>query len=220
VTEGWKITPFICFANAPAPGGSPFFDPGTEVLSFGGCVLGQVTPDITAFAEVCVQTGTAFDAVNMDQDALGFQVGAKMAFPASKAWVELGIVSLSGDDPGTADYEEFQSYENNDDLVILESNEWGMDLDSNLFAIKVKGGIQLEKINLIGKIATAKLDDDQGLGEDDLGIEFDATVEFPLNKNAKLYFTFAMVTGNDVVDTAYGADDSAMVFLLGTQGAY
>ncbi len=50
-----------------------------------------------------------------------------------EVWMEAGYVYLSGDQTGLDDKEQrFLSYENNDEFLIVESNEFGLDVDNNL----------------------------------------------------------------------------------------
>jgi len=182
------------------------------------------------FAEIFKQGG--------DATGLSWQLGGRMDFPGdTKVWAEVIVVFVSGfrgvADTSTgaaspADTREFLSYEDNDDLVILDSNEWGLDVDNNIVQIKVKGGIDLPRgIRLTGKIGIADavepylVADPTVVEVEAYGIEFDARMEMDLTANFRVQMTAAVLFGADVFAHFNRKDEDTMyVFLLGTEGRF
>jgi hypothetical protein len=199
-----------------------------DILTFGVSANVHVATDIDVFAEVYINTGT-YDSNpgGTDEDAAGmaWRIGGHIEFPGNTpAWAELSIKNLSGMDSTESDEREgFFSYENDDDMLFYDSNEWGIDLDQNIMMIKIKAGVTLTNgIVLIGKLAMVDLveDDDGSITDDSLGMEFNATLEYPFTKNAKVYLTLGLISGGDYWDYLNCREDGGMMFLFGTQADF
>ncbi len=87
-----------------------------------------------------------------DQDhlALGGYVGTKFTYQKSE-WMPFFDISfwyISGDDGDSKRKEnhDLVTYEDIDSTIILEDNDYGMDIDSNYWAIKFKTGVSLKPI--------------------------------------------------------------------------
>jgi len=199
-------------------------------ITIGASANIHVATDIDVFVEIYMVKGDYgnFPGPSTDIDALGYRVGAHMKFPGSTpAWVEVSVKSLSGGKSTDADDLRYKSYENDDDMLYFDSNEYGIDLDENVFMIKVKGGVSLStgggtnNLNLIGKIAIVQAEEDFDLSpEDTWGNEFNATLEYMLNKNAKIYVTLGYVFSADIfaAPVGFATEDSGLMFLVGTSG--
>lgn len=178
------------------------------------------------------------------------RIGARLEFPGgSPAWIELAVLYISGFEqdaarmstgtgdlagvPANSETREFLSYENNDDMMILDSNEWGFDIDDNILQVKVKGGLSFggggpegTAWTLVGKMAWARAVEKYLVGpgpasEDDYGIELDVTVGYDFNRNADLFLTVARLFNSDLMALFNrGADESMFLVLLGTSGRY
>jgi hypothetical protein len=204
------------------------------------------------------QGETTLDGIGpfgQDADAAGvaWVVGGLLkAEGPTETWVELSVISISGFEQSTVslaatsgvsggnlatnvdETAEFLSYENNDDMLILDSNEWGFDIDNNIVQIKVKSGMAISTgrsiphdLRLVGKLALADTVEDfvvtDGVltTEDAWGIEFDARIEYLLNRNAVIHLTFAYLFGSDVMEHFNDEDEDSMIlFLLGTTATF
>lgn len=200
-----------------------------QILTLGGGARVRVGTDINVFGEVYVQSGSASDLFSVDAAGLMFRVGGHIAFPGSTpAWVEVSYISVSGDDPTDGGKDaNFYSYENDDDMVMFSSSEWGIDLDDNYVMIKIKAGVSLStgggtnNLRLIGKVALVSVHDDTGFPDDSWGMEVNATLEYLFNKNVKVYVTVAHMSGGDIQEAfSARAVDSGLMFLIGTAGEF
>jgi hypothetical protein len=192
------------------------------------------------YGEAYFQFGDAGRAGADDIDAAGMavQVGLEYRFAGDmKPWVGLNFTMVSGDSDDAAtstdtDADAFMSYENVNDLAIIESMYLGFDWDSNYTAIKVSGGVALSvgagknnlEVSAILGFCRSGDDVDYGApvgGEDALGNEIDVKVRWILNKQAAITGTFAYLTGSDILEESMGgsanpdAEDNAMLYTLG-----
>jgi hypothetical protein len=228
VTEdGSQVGIIACWSFAGADG--PGRGREEDVLTFGVAANVHVATDIDVFAEVYFNTGTVISnpgGTDTDAGGLGWKVGGYIDFPGNTpAWAELSIKSLSGaDNTDATEREGFFAYENDDDMLFYDSNEWGIDLDQNIMMIKLKAGVTLTNgIVLIGKLAMCDMIEDNGgaITDDSYGMEFDATLEYPFTKNAKVYLTIALISGGDYWEDTVGTREAGgMMFLFGTEAAF
>jgi hypothetical protein len=99
--------------------------------------------DVELFAEVYGQGGTLVHApAAVHKEAYAFNVGARyLGFFEHKLWVEAAVSRRSGDRHAGDDHDQaFQSYENVNRFVILESSEFGLDVDTNVSQIRMAVG--------------------------------------------------------------------------------
>ncbi|HXG60892.1 MAG TPA: hypothetical protein VNO22_05945 [Planctomycetota bacterium] len=201
-----------------------------------GAVLKGMSEGLELYAEVYTQFGTANRVGGEDIDAGGFggQVGLEYRLGGDlKPWVGLNLTLLSGDDdtdPTDDEESRFLSYENVNDLAILEDMYLGFDWDTNYIAIKVSGGItlsvaggkdNLELSAILGFCRTREDVEFASGGEDALGNEIDVRARWILNKQAAITALFAFLTGSDVLEESMGgaanpdSEDNAMLYTLG-----
>ncbi|MFH1680027.1 MAG: alginate export family protein [Candidatus Eisenbacteria bacterium] len=94
-------------------------------------------------AETSVFGTAILNGKRIDQKAYGGYVGGRYEFESEwKPYLELSFWYLTGDDgQRDDDNEDFVSYENVNDAMIIEGSLLGLDVDSNYWALKLKGGI-------------------------------------------------------------------------------
>lgn len=199
---------------------------------------GAFVPALDLHAQIYVNTGDFGSAViagskeSIDASGTCFELGGDYSIEGAwKPKVGLSFLSASGDDtdPSSADeYEGFVSYEDNDELVIIEDNEFGFDVDQNYQVIKIRGSITGElmtsamkdSFTLEAVIGLASFDEDVGAGAtatDDLGTEIDIKASWMVSKQTTVYAGLAFLSGADFIEDVAGAEDnSAMTFFFGT----
>jgi hypothetical protein len=213
-------------------------DHGTSdgFYTLGAGVVLKMSDGLEVYGEVYRQFGTADRAGGQDLDAGGFggQVGLEYRLGGEmKPWVGLNLTLLSGDDdtnPADDKVGNFLSYENVNDLAILEDMYLGFDWDTNYIAIKVSGGITLsvaggkDNLELSAVLGFCRTREDVQFvsgGEDALGNEIDVRARWILNKQAAITALFAYLTGSDVLKESMGgsanpdSEDHAMLYTLG-----
>jgi hypothetical protein len=201
-----------------------------------GVVLKGMSEGLELYGEVYTQFGTANRAGGQDIDAGGFggQVGLEYRLGGEmKPWVGLNLTLLSGDDdtdPTDDEESRFLSYENVNDLAILEDMYLGFDWDTNYVAIKVSGGVTFsvaggkDNLELSAVLGFCRTREDVRFpsgGEDALGNEIDVRARWILNRQAAITALFAYLTGSDVLEESMGgsanpdSEDNAMLYTLG-----
>ncbi len=236
------ILAVVTFEEGPIVLGAPAGPGGgnTAVMTLGGgATLKGFVEGLELFGEVYFQFGDAgknqADGDDVDAGGLAFQVGAEYMLQMG---LRLGgsITMISGDDDtvGTDDdVDTFLSYENMNDLMIIEDMYFGFDWDSNYFAFKAWGEYPLSvgggKDNLIlsAILGVTRTNEDvefgAGVSEDALGNEFDVKARWLLNKQVSFHAGAAILVGSDVLEESFpggsndpDADDSATLFVVGT----
>ena len=109
------------------------------------------------------------------------------------------IWDMSGDDDATdGDNSSFVSYEFNNDTIVLEDAYYGLDIDTNYMAFKVKGGMNVsQEWSVQGLYAYATLNQNtggaasNGNNSNKIGDEFD----FRATYRATDYLTFYINAG-------------------------
>ncbi|MFN3485024.1 MAG: hypothetical protein ACK44W_06030, partial [Planctomycetota bacterium] len=209
----------------------------TSVFTLGGGVtLRNLVPNLELYGEIYFQFGNAGTTVTTGLDAAGiaFQIGAHYQLEGDLApWVAANITWISGDgDDSPTDDEvgNFLSYENVNDLAILEDMYLGFDWDTNYVAIKVSGGVTLsvaggkDNLELSAIVGFCRAHEDVQFasgGEDALGNEIDVKARWILNKQAAITALFAYLAGSDVLEESMGgssnpdSEDNAMLYTLG-----
>lgn len=212
----------------------------TSIMTFGGgVVLKGMMDGLEIYGEIYKQTGDAGRIApagdTAEADGLAFQVGAEYRLPNNpyNIWFGVNYTMISGDDDITANDEAsaFMSYENVNDLMIIEDMYFGMDVDTNYTAIKLSGGLSLsvgagknnlEISTMVGIVNTTEdVTDSLGQDVDKLGTEIDVHVRWHLNKQASIHLGAAFLSGSDVLEEGMldngnqEEDDSASLYTLG-----
>jgi hypothetical protein len=216
---------------------SSFASSDTSVFTLGGgATLRNLVPNLELYGEIYFQFGNAgtIGGTSLDAGGFAFQIGAQYQLPGEMApWVGANITWISGDgddNPTDDEVGNFLSYENINDLLILEDMYFGYDWDANYFAIKLSGGLalsvgggknNLELSAILGITRTVEDVQFTSGGEDRLGNEIDVKARWILTKQASLHAAIALLFGSDVVEQSMedsgfsGADDSTILYMLG-----
>lgn len=200
-------------------------------LGLGFDLVGIGDPGLELWANVYWQGGSAgrtaaAGGTDLDQGAWALDVGFRYDAVQTQGqpWFELNYTTRSGDDSTTdGDHEGFISYENVDDLAIVEGNELGLDIDTNYSAFKIKGGIKFSSahgsdniaLNMI--IGLCSFNEDQPLGaaaqDEDMGWEVDAKLTYWYNDQLSFSLLVAFLTGADALDN-YTVDSDSSTWLM------
>ncbi len=107
----------------------------------------QAEPIIESYGEALFQFGKYN---KQDHLAFGGYIGTKIGWEKSdwKPFIDVSIWYLSGDDNNSKRKKnnDIVTYEDIDSTLILEENDYGLDIDSNYWAIKFKTGVNLKPI--------------------------------------------------------------------------
>jgi hypothetical protein len=211
---------------------------GSEVWLLGAGVAsnGEFLPGLNLYGQVYFEFGTLEDAGGVKTDAGGlmFDIGAD--YQLDMAWKPtFGVEYLyvTGDDGDTGDENEtFISYEDNNDLVVLEDKEFGFNVNSDYSVIKIRASIQGDllaspvkdafKLELLLGIARTVEDgtDADGDATKNLGTELDVKASWMANKQLKVYTGFGWLFSSDILAGYAAGDgydiDSAFTLFMGT----
>lgn len=132
-----------------------------DVETFGAGVDGYLgeSKSVELFTEVYGQWGTLQHApAAVHKEAYAFNAGARVFLcDCKKLWVEAALSRRSGDRHAGDDHDQsFQSYENVNRFVILESSEFGLDVDTNVTAARAAVGVG--PFNVDGRPMRVQLD--------------------------------------------------------------
>jgi hypothetical protein len=202
----------------------------TAMVTVGAGVNLVFQGGVELYGEIYKQAGkVGRDAGGDDAKAAGyaFQAGLDYHLQGNEnnIWVGINLTVVSGDsndDPTDRDADAFMSYENVNDLLILENQYFGVDLDTNYTAVKIKGGITFGKLDVTAIIGIVSATEELTNGPDDedkFGNEFDVNARYNLNKQVALTVNFGVLVSSDILEEAMGAageaDDRCMVGSVG-----
>lgn len=226
--------PYVATGNTMAVGSDAGGDTMVVTLG-GGVVLKNISDGLDVWGEVYIQSGDAGKAITpsaptgetLDAAGLAFTAGVDYRMSEQTSF-GASIVVISGDDEADDEVGNFLTYENVNDLLILEDQAFGIDVDTNITLIKgyLKHMLQDNvELSVMAGLATATEDIAIGAplaSEDKLGTEVDVRLTYmysaAVNFNARLGYLF----GSDVLEAAGDAagmndpEDSAYVLTLGT----
>ncbi len=230
--------------------------PGPDVNVFtigGGADIHNLMEGLEFYAELYFQfgklgPGTAGSTISARGWA--FQLGAQYNLPKNEndIWFGLNFTYISGDDTGspgtstpTANRDgNFLSYENVNDLLIVEDQYFGVDIDTNYWAIKGGVGGSLK----VGSAATNNLHLSVGLGYarlaenapglvttvdvSTIGFEIDPTIAYDVNKQVSAYTKFGVLFGSEVLERRAGgggglttdASETTWTWVLGVSAKF
>lgn len=228
--RGSRVAAILAVVDLGDGGG--FSGSNGAVFTFGGGVLlNGLVPNLELYGEIYFQFGDAGELIAADEDlsagGFAFQVGGQYTLE-NGIWLGANITMRSGDDDADDEVENFMSYENVNDLLIIEDMYFGLDWDTNYFAIKFSAGIPLQVrqkddlwITAILGICRAQEDVQfAGSGEDGLGNELDVRARWSVTKQVALHAAIALLFGSDILEEALDAlgqedDDSAILWTIG-----
>jgi hypothetical protein len=246
VGKGSRIGAILALSNLDATGpaaGATGSD--TRMFTVGLGVNLAFQGGIEVYGEGYMQKGSsgrekAGASTDFDAEGTAFQIGGRWTSASEgKMWLEVNFTMYSGDDDAADDeVNSFISYENINDFLIIEDMNFGLDVDTNLTAFKIMGGMSFsmaggkDNVELqvgVGFFTTTEdvvKTNDAGEEDDALGTEIDVKLKYHLSKQASLGLNFGVLTGSDLLEdmgggtAADGADDSTWLLSLGFDVRY
>ncbi len=229
LTEGFKLGMTLATFDGPQKSNR------TSTLGIG--YNWQIQKGFDFWGEFYAQAGRLFDSLTVTlptgaatltqvkTTGKAFDLGLRFTVfeTPSKPFIDLSVVKVDGaknqstitGQINETKTKKFISYENNDDFLIIESNEWGYDIDNNYIGFKLKLGATFSvpgdiKGNLPvtlkaaffkadNPIRTLSVVDGLEKSADDLGIETNFNMDFKVNKWCDLNFMAALLSGSDVM---------------------
>ncbi len=201
----------------------------------GGLDFHGLLDGLEIYGEVYFQFGRA--GVNSDGDVLSaggwaFQVGAEYRFPdnARNLWFGIDFTWVSGDGDREDDsVQTFLSYENVNDLLILEDRCFGLDLDTNYLSLKLAGGMAFtlgsgaiqNNLEILVRGGLNLLHHELTLaGGDDsrrIGHEIDLRAKLSVTKQMSFDTAVGFLLGSEVLEEVFGTDgENGILWTLGT----
>lgn len=217
---------------------------GSEIWTIGLGGDAFLGPDnwLQVYGEGYLQFGsyrddsTATPAGNVDHRAHAWQLGARAVLPPVS--IDVAYQNLSGDGDGTdRDSRAFVSYENVDTLLILQSNEFGLDVDTNMrgpVAVITVGAFSMGEgsgsVTLIGRVGVMEFDEPPlrpagtrllASGDDRIGTEIDLGARWDFSYDLTLQLTAAWLVSSDMMkELTPDRDDSATAMVFGAEFRY
>ncbi|HEX7899149.1 MAG TPA: hypothetical protein VF950_15395 [Planctomycetota bacterium] len=168
------------------------------------------------FAELYGQGGKLID--NVRKSAFAFNAGARALF--GRAWLEAGASLRTGDkDAGDDSDEAFQSFENENRFLGLQSAEFGLDVDTNVLLVRAAAGagpFDLDGHPLRLRLDVGRFEADEPVvaDETDWGVEVDLAADLEWNESLAFQVKFAWLGASDLLERfTPGGDDHGLLFL-------
>lgn len=211
----------------------------TKVYTVGGGTSLKVLQGLEVFGEGYFNFGKAGELnnnTNVKAKGRAFQGGVEWRHTLGNPmpiWFNFTYFYLSGEDstnPANDEAGKFASFENVNDLMILEDRYFGFDWDSNYTGFKIKGGTKvsvaaendLDITLIVGITKTSEdLNGPAGTTIDKLGNEVDVRLNWSLNKQFQLRFSGAYLFGSDILEAgltiggASSPEDKAWIWVMG-----
>lgn len=214
----------------------------TKVYTVGGGTSIKVIPSIEVFVEGYFNAGKAGELDNgttVKAKGKAFQGGVEWHYLVGNPmpfWANFTYFYLSGEDstdPANDEAGKFASFENVNDLMILEDRFFGFDWDSNYTGFKISGGTKFSvvqendlEVNVIVGITKTveKVSSNPATPADldKLGNEFDLRLNWSINKQFVLRLSAGFLFGSEVLEggmsvnnTNPDTEDSARIFVFG-----
>ncbi len=217
----------------------------SQITTVGGGVdLKGMAEGLELYGEIYLQFGDAGEA-DVDGDGLldtlkakgsALQIGGQYNVQSeNKIWIGGNLTWVTGDIDLDKNVKIFATYENVNDLLVIEDAVFGLDVDTNYRAIKISGGCvfsaggvkdNVELTGIFGIVNTAKdvqLPSSPMQREDKLGNELDVKVKYLYSKAASVSAQLGYLFGADLLEDAgiYAGmndpDNSAMIVTVGTE---
>ena len=195
----------------------------------GGGHLESTSGDLKVYGEAYGQFGryknnlTGFGRVNQSRSfavfgGIRYYLGG---LGEMRPWVDLSYWEISGDDNGNDSRNgNFVSLEANNDTIVLENAYYGLDIDTNYRAFKLKGGLNLSSDwSVEGMYSFFELQDNSNgtaansSNSDKLGDEIDIKV----NYRATDYLNFQFASGWLFDAEALGVGSDIMISVLSAE---
>ena len=200
-------------------------DRNTFTIGGGVDIHNLADQPLEVFAEIYLQFGDA--ATSVDAEGMLVELGAKYMLEGEQnPWAELKITRYTGDDASASANSAFNAYQNQGDLLIIESQSHGINLRTNYMAIKISGGLQLSyggtpnNIDLSATLGIGSLVEDVS-GTSKLGNELDIRGTYHVSGQTDVNVDLGYLFGSEVLELAPGPkEDSATVFSIGVNIKY
>lgn len=174
---------------------------------------------VEIFVEGYAQTGTLRRApAAVHKEAYAFNLGARyLGFFEKKLWIEAALARRSGDRHAGDDHDQaFQSYENVNRFLILESSEFGLDVDTNVTSTRLTVGVG--PFDVSGRPLRIQLDvarfaavaDVQGAGRQ-WGVESDLSVTWDYNSSLSFKLKGALLGDSELLKRLVGENHAWMI---------
>jgi hypothetical protein len=200
-------------------------DPGQgTVITTGWGIDGYIgsSKELEVFAEAYYQGGTLNHAPEaVHKEAYAFNVGARYAGPFErKLWIEAALSRRSGDRrPDNNHDQAFQSYENVNRFVVMESSEFGLDIDTNITCARAALGAG--PFNVSGRPLRIQLDVGRFAAVAPIrsfgkqwGVESDLTLTWNYNESLSLSLKGGWLADSDLMKALSG-QNNASIGLIG-----
>ncbi|MBI2901074.1 MAG: hypothetical protein HYY17_12885 [Planctomycetes bacterium] len=227
--EGTRLGSFVAVDSFP---GSE-----TSVWTLGGGLdLHGIVDGLEIYAESYMQFGRAGRNAAGDVLSVGgwaLLVGAEYRIPDNERaiWFGLGFSWITGDDDAADDkVGNFLSYENVNEMLVLEDRTYGLDLDTNYLSFKIKGGISFSvgseaknNLELSLLVGFNRLVEELSVGggaasSNRIGHEVDLRAKLAATKQLAFETAVGILFGADVLEDVFGAEgNSAAVWMFGTR---
>jgi len=198
--KGSRVGAIVSVSNVPGSE-SKFITAGAGAnLAFSG--------GLEIYGEGYIQSGSISDTIDAAGHAL--QIGGRWTGQDGMFWVELNFTLISGEDGGDTDHDAFLSYENVNDLLIVEDMYFGLDIDTNYTAIKVMAGIMFDagggkkNMELALAVGFVTMTEEDPSGDDTIGTEIDVKGKYHLSKQAALVLNVGVLTSSDFLEANTG----------------
>jgi len=174
---------------------------------------------VEIFVEGYAQAGTLRHApAAVHKEAYAFNLGARyLGFFDRKLWIEAALARRSGDRRAGDDHDQaFQSYENVNRFLILESSEFGLDVDTNVTSTRLTVGVG--PFDVSGRPLRIQLDvarfaavaDVQGAGRQ-WGVESDVSVTLDYNSSLSFKLKGALLGDSELLKRLVGENHAWMI---------
>ncbi len=127
-------------------------------------------------------------------------------------WAEAGLEFASGDDPNDPDDAGWQSYENVNRFAIVQSAEFGLDWDTNYRLVRVAVEVWRVRLDAGWFSIPEEVPGVLPAGRDNLGIEIDARVTWPIDPATSFFAQAAGLMDSDLEDTWLGIVGTQVTF--------
>lgn len=199
-----------------------------QVVTVGAGVDGYFLEDrrVEVFAEVYGQAGTLTTSPrSVRKQAYAFNAGGRYRTGCGCAWFEGAFSERTGDRrAGDGTDQAFQSYENENRFLILQSSEFGLDVDTNVRLIRAAVGtgpmplvdgrplrLQLD----LGRFSAMQQLPGSGSTRQ-WGIETDLTATWTYNESLVLKVQAAALWNSGLLETlTVGGEDRAFIVVAG-----
>lgn len=196
-------------------------------------------PALSVYGDYYAQSGDAGKTsatTTLDAAGKAWRIGLMWqdAAMANKPWASLAYWNISGDESSTdSDEERFMSYENighnTGGFLIMEDNEFGLDIDNNYNSIRLGFGISADKVKLSLMYGMFKANEDTpAIGvapalaggrtrDDGLGSEIDFRLTYEYSAVLKFDFIIASLQSADALNNyTVDQDDKIRMLMFGT----